>query len=165
LNSSLYPHDLVLAVGWVVVARRGWLGLAVLPRFLFFFFPVPVFALKLPQQLSGLRIASSSLLSAGHLPSSDIISLFHPLIFYQLTVVGCVSLAGPIFLHNVVIYFGQFVRLRLFSISNVRATSLILSKLRFFVVFIELDYVIHCPSLLGSYAGVLYKRPIPQPPL
>jgi hypothetical protein len=34
----LYPHDLVLAVGWVGFARRGWLGLEALPRFLFFSF-------------------------------------------------------------------------------------------------------------------------------
>ena len=36
IDYSLYSHDGVLAAGLVVVARRGWLGLVVLPRFYIF---------------------------------------------------------------------------------------------------------------------------------
>jgi hypothetical protein len=59
--------------------------------------------------------------------------MFLFLICYQLTVV---SLDGSLFLQNLAIYFGQFVRLRPFSMSNARAILLILQVLISFVVLI-----------------------------
>ena len=136
IDYSLYSRDLLLAVGWVVFALRGWLGWPCSPSF-FSFFIYPFFGLTLPRRwLGGLRIASSSLLSPGHLPSSGIIGLFLSLICYQSTVVRYVSLAGSLFLHNLAIYFGQFVRLHPFSMSNARAILLILQVLISFVVLI-----------------------------
>ena len=105
--------------------------------FFFFFFFLPSLCSRYPRRwLDGLRIASSCLRSPGHLPSPDIISLFLSLICYQLTVVRCVSLAGSLFLHNLAIYFGQFVRLYPFSMSNARAILRILQVLISFVVLI-----------------------------
>jgi hypothetical protein len=121
IDYSLYSHDLVLAVGWVVSTLRGWLGWPCSGFILFF-------------SLGGAN-SFTCLLSAGHLRWSDIIGLFLSLICYQLTV-RCVFLAGLLFLHNFTIYFGQFVSLRPFSICNAEAILLIWQVLISFVLII-----------------------------
>jgi hypothetical protein len=62
-----------------------------------------------------LRIASSSF---SWPPPMVRYHRYLPLLIYQMTVPRCVPLASSLFLCNMTIYFGQFVRLRPFSMPN-----------------------------------------------
>ena len=112
---------------------------------------------------SGLRIASSSLLSAGHLPSSDIIGQFLSPICYQLTVVG--SLAGSIFLQKIAIYFVQFVRL---GHSQCPMPPLSCSSCRFFFLSGLLLLIAAILVYIMSCSFMFYRigpPSLPRPPL